>query len=247
MLLSGLNAIDFSKLRLDGLSGYTSISMDQAKQIAWDHTPMGTSAVISEADFKSKVASMYNDGYVLIKTTSSSGLNVMDTASAAAEAKAQGRERGGAEKMYLGRWMSNLADDGYYFLIPSKPSRSMPSPSGNADPVSQSASTSSVSVSMSLPPSQQTPDNVVKDATTASANKKPTPIETFSAAMDMVKTLAPLMTAQKQTAAANELLKQAKAGKKIYKKDTSIVPWLVLGVGVVSVIGLGIYFATREH
>ena len=89
-------------------------------------------------------------------------------------------------------------------------------------------------------PEPQTPQAVVTVATTPSAGTELKTIQSFTQAMDTVTAMAPTLAVAKQQQAA-----QALVGKQVYVKK-SIWPWVVFGVGVASVVGLGLYSVTRR-
>ncbi len=82
-----------------------------------------------------------------------------------------------------------------------------------------------------------TVDRVVSNATTSGPGKEPAAIDTFNAAIDIVKEMAPALIAAKQQEAAQKLLAKQKAGQQIYRKK-KWMPWVVGGIGVLAVLGI---------
>jgi hypothetical protein len=224
--------LNFPMLRgwsLAGLGGYAPVPVQQAAQIMWANTPFGTSYVIKEPDFKKNMSDLLSGGkYTFVQTSDGSVLGAVSADDAIAMLDAKNAKDNKPPLTPVARdgittTMSNLASKGYFIIAKGGSSSNSPSPS--ASPATVSA--------------------IVNDATTPGDGKEPAAIDTFNAAIEIVKSMAPGIAAARQAEAAQKLLDKQAAGKQIYRRKRNWTPWIVGGVGALVVLGL-VYVVTRE-
>jgi len=229
--------LNFPMLRgwsLAGLGGYAPVPLQQALEVMWANTPFGTSAFITKEDFQASMSKLISGGkYTLVRTSDGSARGAVSADDAIAmldanNAKANLPPLTPAKKTGISTTILNLSSKGY-FIISGGGGGSNSSPSPSASP---SASPATVPA-------------IVNDATTPGDGKEPAAIDTFNAAIEIVKSMAPGINAARQAEAAQKLLDKQAAGKQIYRKKKNWTPWIIGGVGALVVLGI-VYVAVKR-
>ncbi len=161
MLFSGLKNIDFGGI--GSLSG--ALSPQDAAAIAWDHTPFGTSALISQAEFSSLIRSaLSSGGYAVVQQGAPPSGVVLD------EDIVRAASLDDVKAAALRTVLSSMRGDGYYVVSPRATKVAQaPTPT-----VSTSAPTSAYQAP--LTPAQQALSSPVTQVTQQAPNQVATSV-----------------------------------------------------------------------
>lgn len=210
---------------LDVLSATDAVPLADAQALAWnavtedmDFFTRSGAAVMYGPTLNKAVADMYASGRVIVKGDQKGAYSL---AQASQELAAEMPADTSAEnKQRLVNGLTKLYGQGYRVVGPA--------------------------ASTPAPATATTTTAVVQAATTPKAKAEPVTVNSMQAATDLVKAYAPLMQPIAVQRTATELLKAQQTGTQLYRPSRNTWMWASVGIGAVIVIGLLVYFATRE-